>query len=84
MAVVTLKKIEGSDALEIFTINGVDAYPSDFGFYDPDNLIFTPLPLDENLCEALSISVESGERVQDILSTFIGLYPWGAEITEEV
>lgn len=81
---IVLKKNDVNDGLEVFRINGEDAYPSDFGEYDPDTFTFTPLPLNETNIETFGLSFESGKLVQDILRNFIGLYPVGSEIVEEV
>lgn len=78
---ITLKKNSDNDGLQKFIVDGEAAYPSDFGEYDPDTYAFSPLPLD---IPPFGLSMESCKRVQDILQNFIGLYPFGLEIVEEV
>lgn len=78
---ITLKKNSDNDGLQKFIIDGEVAYPSDFGEYDPDTYSFSPLPLD---IPPFGLSAESCKQVQDILQNFIGLYPFGSEIVEEV
>lgn len=83
---VALMKNRFNDCPFIFCIDKVNAYPSDFGEFDPDECTFTPSPLTsiKSTLIGFGLTPEEGLAIQKLLANFIALYPHGSKIVEEV